>query len=77
MISKRKLILTACLILISLFMTASLFAFFTYLPVNIFTDPKSGIIVIDPGHGGIDGGTNKYGVLEKETNLEISKKVIK
>jgi N-acetylmuramoyl-L-alanine amidase len=42
---------------------------------NPFVDPRSGIIVIDPGHGGIDGGTNKDGVLEKEANLAISKKL--
>lgn len=42
---------------------------------NPFADPRSGIIVIDPGHGGIDGGTNKDGVLEKEANLAISKKL--
>lgn len=28
-------------------------------------------IVIDPGHGGIDGGTNVGDLLEKEINLEI------
>jgi N-acetylmuramoyl-L-alanine amidase len=45
------------------------------MPANTFIDPKSGIIVIDPGHGGIDGGTNKDGILEKEINLGISKKL--
>jgi N-acetylmuramoyl-L-alanine amidase len=33
----------------------------------------SGIIVIDPGHCGIDGVTNKDGILEKEINLDIVK----
>lgn len=28
-------------------------------------------IVIDPGHGGIDGGTNMAKILEKDINLEI------
>lgn len=32
-------------------------------------------IVIDPGHGGIDGGTNKVGVLEKDINLIIGLKL--
>lgn len=32
-------------------------------------------ILIDPGHGGIDGGTSKEGVLEKEINLDIGKKL--
>lgn len=45
------------------------------LPVNEFVDSNSGIIVIDPGHGGIDGGTSMKDVLEKEVNLDISKKL--
>jgi len=32
-------------------------------------------IVIDPGHGGVDPGTQKNGVVEKEVNLDISKKL--
>lgn len=44
-------------------------------PVNEFIDPNSGIIVIDPGHGGIDGGTSHEGVLEKNINLDISNKL--
>ncbi len=36
------------------------------------------IIVIDPGHGGIDGGANdKYGFLEKNINLDIGLKLKK
>lgn len=42
---------------------------------NIFEDPKNGLIVIDPGHGGIDGGTNKDGLLEKDINLSVAKKL--
>lgn len=35
-----------------------------------------GIIVIDPGHGGADGGAKgKSGTIEKDINLEISKKL--
>ncbi len=33
------------------------------------------IIVIDPGHGGIDGGTNKGDILEKNINLEVGLKL--
>ena len=37
-----------------------------------------GIVVIDPGHGGIDGGTSdKAGVLEKSINLDIGLKLKK
>lgn len=33
------------------------------------------IIVIDPGHGGIDGGTNVGDLLEKDINLKIALKL--
>lgn len=33
------------------------------------------VIVIDPGHGGIDGGTNYGDILEKNINLEIGMKL--
>ena len=33
------------------------------------------IIVIDPGHGGIDGGTNFGHILEKDINLEVGLKL--
>lgn len=32
------------------------------------------MIVIDPGHGGVDGGANRNGLLEKDINLDIAKK---
>lgn len=44
-------------------------------PADHFEDPKSGIIVIDPGHGGVDGGANTDGVLEKDINLAIAQKL--
>lgn len=33
------------------------------------------VVVLDPGHGGIDGGASANGVTEKEVNLAIAKKV--
>lgn len=35
------------------------------------------VIVIDPGHGGIDGGCVFDGVLEKDINMQIANKVAK
>lgn len=36
---------------------------------------KQRLVVIDPGHGGIDGGANTTGFLEKDINLAIAKKL--
>lgn len=46
-----------------------------YITVNTVTVPDRAIIVIDPGHGGIDGGTNVNGILEKDINLSVSRKL--
>ena len=34
-------------------------------------------VVIDPGHGGIDGGTTSNGIVEKDYTLKISKYIKK
>ena len=34
-----------------------------------------GIIYINAGHGGVDGGTSGYGRLEKDDNLKLALKV--
>lgn len=51
----------------------------TILPIKLLAyaeDDEKGIILIDPGHGGIDGGAKgQSGTLEKEINLAISKKL--
>ncbi|MDS1003733.1 N-acetylmuramoyl-L-alanine amidase CwlD [Clostridium sporogenes] len=65
----KKLILTTLIIFIS-------FSFI--IKVNVFSNLNSvkdkKIILIDPGHGGMDGGAvAKDGTLEKDINLEISK----
>ena len=62
-------------VLIILLFASVVFIVKSTLLANTFSDPNSGIIVIDPGHGGIDGGTNKDGILEKEINLDISKRL--
>lgn len=50
----------------------------TYIvPVNTFaSDNSDKVILIDPGHGGIDGGAkSKTGTIEKDINLQISLKL--
>jgi N-acetylmuramoyl-L-alanine amidase len=45
---------------------------------KIFNYKNKEAIVIDPGHGGIDGGTSdKTGLLEKDINLDVSLKLKK
>lgn len=48
-----------------------------FIPINALADdvPQK-IILIDPGHGGFDGGAkSKSGVIEKDINLQISLKL--
>ncbi len=49
----------------------------TPLPTIPPTADYRDLIVIDPGHGGIDGGTDSNGVIEKDINLTISHKLKK
>lgn len=73
---KRKSVIIVVSITIASFLAIISFStHFAISSANTFIDPKSGVIVIDPGHGGIDGGTNKEGILEKEINLDIGKKL--
>ena len=74
-LKRKSVYLAVCIAIASFLVIISLFIHYEILSVNTFIDPQSGIIVIDPGHGGIDGGTNKEGVLEKEINLDIGKKL--
>ncbi|MBR5272998.1 MAG: N-acetylmuramoyl-L-alanine amidase CwlD [Clostridia bacterium] len=51
---------------------------YTSVPVNVATPSKSRlpVIVIDAGHGGVDGGSvGMDGTLEKEINLKIALKL--
>lgn len=43
--------------------------------VNAFLPLSGKVIVVDPGHGGKDPGTNYGDLLEKDINLSISKKL--
>ncbi|GAA0177888.1 hypothetical protein SH2C18_10350 [Clostridium sediminicola] len=72
---KLRIIISFCLILILNFS----FIEITYADIdeNINNDSKiKKIILIDPGHGGVDGGAvSKRGTVEKDVNLAISYKL--
>lgn len=74
-IFKKNSLIVVFSVLIILLFASIIFIVKGSILANTFSDPNSGIIVIDPGHGGIDGGTNKEGILEKEINLDIGKRL--
>lgn len=46
------------------------------VPIKVMAADNGKIILIDPGHGGFDGGAkSKNGVIEKDINLQISMKL--
>lgn len=59
---------------------AVLVVIFDYTYIHVFVNHRhivgSRVLIIDAGHGGIDGGAiGKNGTIEKDINLDISKKV--
>jgi N-acetylmuramoyl-L-alanine amidase len=70
--TKRKKVLIATALLIPILFAALLILNLINGSTGSFNDPGTGIIVIDPGHGGVDGGASCGGFLEKEINLSIS-----
>lgn len=44
-------------------------------PTGIPDGEKVPVVCIDAGHGGVDGGSDRSGVLEKEVNLQIAKRL--
>lgn len=66
---KRKRVLALFLVLI-------LIAIMPSIKVSADENKTKNIILIDPGHGGIDGGAkSKNGTIEKDINLEIAVKL--
>ena len=62
------------LIYVSLIITA-------FCNLKNYTDVNSGFIndvniILDPGHGGEDGGATANGIIEKDINLSISKALV-
>lgn len=55
--------------------TLIIFSLILNSSLNNYINSYTKVIVIDPGHGGIDGGTSKGGVIEKDINLDIAKRV--
>lgn len=66
--NKFKLLIIVCMIL-SVISISKVYAF-----VNSYTLIGK-TIYIDPGHGGIDGGTTYKNIYEKDINLTMSKKI--
>ncbi len=46
---------------------------FTILTLPIDASASTPLILLDPGHGGIDGGTSRGQLIEKNLNLDISR----
>lgn len=70
--TKRRLLLIATLTLITI-TTAIIWSIKNERTATAMPQcPDAPPIVIDPGHGGIDGGTNVPGMLEKEVVLDIA-----
>lgn len=67
---KKYIILIAITIIAIVLLNSAILAHYEYNPV------KDRNIVIDPGHGGIDGGTNDgISFFEKDINLQIATKL--
>ena len=73
-LNKRVLVLSGIIV----FMALCAILFKGYRASKIFKYQPMEAIVIDPGHGGIDGGAgDKEGLLEKDINLDIGLKLKK
>jgi N-acetylmuramoyl-L-alanine amidase len=64
----RALIAAEYLLMIVL---VSLTCFFVDTRASASADPGAGVIVVDAGHGGIDGGANRGALLEKDITLDL------
>lgn len=53
-------------------MFSFLVSLFDVVKVSAFLPLSGKVIVIDPGHGGVDPGTSYKDVLEKDVNLKVS-----
>jgi len=70
-LKKRTVCIALSVILLSMMGGWSYVSQFT--AKNVFSLSKDNIILIDPGHGGIDAGASANGAVEKEINLSVAK----
>ena len=62
--------------IVAIFIFLMIINFVTPVCAVINEDKSEKIILIDPGHGGIDGGAkSKNGTIEKDINLQIAIKL--
>ena len=73
MVIKKNMVIIICLVVLISVLTSGLCVMSVYQKQNNVTKP---VIIIDAGHGGMDGGAvGCDGTIEKTINLEISKKL--
>ncbi len=68
----RKSIILVTMVIFTLLLVSVIFT--VHAAKYFEEDGKTYIIVIDPGHGGVDGGTYIGNLYEKDINLDIAKK---
>ncbi len=62
----KKVLLAIIFITIAVALASIISFRIVNLSTNTFNNSYTRTIVLDPGHGGIDGGTSKNGVFRKE-----------
>lgn len=71
---KKRFLSLTVIILVALLIVILDVSYFTFLKISKVKSVK--VVIIDAGHGGIDGGAvGKSGVIEKNINLAIAKKL--
>lgn len=75
-ISFKKLLCIFLLIICAITFFMSTCSAYSYLTTSVAANERNVIMIIDPGHGGEDGGAvANDGTIEKDINLSISKKL--
>lgn len=75
LIIRRKTLFRISVIAVIMIVLGLLAVYDTCFSASEFIAPMKNTIVIDAGHGGIDGGTNQGELLEKDVNLDIALKL--